>query len=73
MKVPFRARTQAEPPAPHGESTTCASVGQAVSPATDFHHRLIAPFHARIMGQETGTAQALCLQNLPVLPETHPL
>ena len=42
MKVPFKARTQAEPPAPQGESTTWASVGQAVSPATDFHHRLLA-------------------------------
>ena len=42
VKVPFNARTQAEPPAPQGESTTCASVGQAVSPATDFHHRLPA-------------------------------
>jgi hypothetical protein len=42
VKNPFKARTQAEPPAPQGESTTRASVGQAVSPATDFHHRLLA-------------------------------
>jgi hypothetical protein len=42
VKVPFKARTQAEPPAPQVESTTWASVGQAVSPATNFHHRLLA-------------------------------
>ena len=41
MKVPSKARTQAKPPAPQGESTTWASVGQTVSPATDFHHRLL--------------------------------
>jgi hypothetical protein len=43
VKVPFNLGTQAEPPAPHGESITWASVGQAVWPALDFHHRLLAP------------------------------
>jgi hypothetical protein len=58
VKVPFKARTQAEPPAPQGESGTWASVGQTVSPATDFHHRLLVQVGQTIAFCRLPAAQA---------------
>jgi hypothetical protein len=52
---------QAEPPAPQGQSTPCASVGQAVPPATDLPPRLAGdqPGHcqSRISGRSSPCSE----------------